>query len=196
VKAIRSIRYRCCYCAIQDLKGRSIVIAGDELTVHLPNLRRYARVLIRNRDLADDLVQDTLERTLRYAASFESDTDLRAWLFTIMHSQYANSFRRRSAHAIHIPIDDESLAYEALTISHSSSSRLELRDMDCALQSLPQEQRDVVVMVGIETMSYADTAQSLNIPVGTVMSRLARGRQRLRRSMLGIGQNPALQMAS
>jgi RNA polymerase sigma-70 factor, ECF subfamily len=157
----------------------------DELMDHVPRLRRYARALIHNQELADDLVQDTLERALARIALFEAGTDLRAWLFTIMHNVYANQVRRAAARASHVSFDDDSIAESEFAVPAGQIRSLEVRDLDFALQRLPAEQREVVLLVGLEEMSYTDVALTLGIPVGTVMSRLSRGRERLRNLMAG-----------
>jgi RNA polymerase sigma-70 factor (ECF subfamily) len=158
----------------------------DELMDHIPRLRRYARALIRNRELADDLVQDTLERALERIGLFQAGTDLRAWLFTIMHNVFANQMRRASARAAHVSFDDDSIAESEFAVPARQTRSLEVRDLDYALQRLPAEQREVVLLVGLEEMSYTDVALTLGIPVGTVMSRLSRGRERLRNLMAGV----------
>jgi RNA polymerase sigma-70 factor (ECF subfamily) len=157
----------------------------DELMEHVPRLRRYARALIHNQDLADDLVQDTLERALSRSTLFEPGTDLRAWLFTIMHNIFANQARKASMRGVHVMLDDDSIVESELAVEAAETRSLEIRDLDYALQRLPAEQRAVVLLVGLEEMSYADVALTLDIPIGTVMSRLSRGRERLRTIMAG-----------
>ncbi|TAM01782.1 MAG: sigma-70 family RNA polymerase sigma factor [Paraburkholderia sp.] len=157
----------------------------DELIEHVPRLRRYARALINNRELADDLVQDTLERALGRTGLFRTGTDLRAWLFTIMHNIFVNQVRKSSARGMHVSVDDESVPEAEYAVPSSQPGTLEVRDLDYALQRLPDEQREVVLLVGLEEMSYADVALALDIPIGTVMSRLSRGRERLRALMAG-----------
>jgi RNA polymerase sigma-70 factor, ECF subfamily len=157
----------------------------DELIEHVPRLRRYARALINNRELADDLVQDTLERALGRTELFRSGTDLRAWLFTIMHNIFVNQVRKSSARGVHVSVDDDGIPETEYAVPASQSGTLEVRDLDFALQRLPADQREVVLLVGLEEMSYADVALALDIPVGTVMSRLSRGRERLRALMAG-----------
>ncbi len=166
----------------------------DELMEHVPRLRRYARALINNRELADDLVQDTLERALGRSALFRAGTDLRAWLFTIMHNLFANQARKASTRAVHVPVDDAGLAADELAVPSTQSHALEMRDLDYALQRLPAEQREVVLLVGLEEMSYAEVALALDIPLGTVMSRLSRGRERLRALMAGAQPGTKLQV--
>jgi RNA polymerase sigma-70 factor (ECF subfamily) len=157
----------------------------NELMDHVPRLRRYARALISNRDLADDLVQDTLERALTRTKMFQAGTDLRAWLFTIMHNVFVNQVRKSSTRAVHVSVDDESIVESEFAVSGEQTRSLVVRDLDYALQRLPADQREVVLLVGLEEMSYAEVAIALDIPVGTVMSRLSRGRERLRALMAG-----------
>jgi len=162
----------------------------DELMEHVPRLRRYARALINNRDLADDLVQDTLERALRHTEKFQTGTDLRAWLFTIMHNVFANQARRAGVKAVHVSVDDENISEREFAVPGTQTQSLEMRD----LERLPLDQRQVVLLVGLEEMSYADVAQALEIPIGTVMSRLSRGRERLRALMAGAQPGAKLQV--
>ena len=156
-----------------------------ELLQHLPRLRRYARALIHNQERADDLVQDTVERALSKLSHFQIGTDMRAWLFTIMHNVFANEVRKPSFRSVHLSADDDLAEMEDITVSGNQFSSLEVRDLDYALQRLPVEQRQVVLLVGLDDMSYADVALTLGIPIGTVMSRLSRGRERLRALMAG-----------
>jgi RNA polymerase sigma-70 factor (ECF subfamily) len=166
----------------------------DELMDHVPRLRRYARNLIYNRDLADDLVQDTLERALSRTERFQAGTDLRAWLFTIMHNLFVNHMRQVSRWAAHVSVGNDSVSENEFEVRASLTRTLEVRDLDYALQRLPAEQRVVVLLVGLEEMSYADVALALEIPIGTVMSRLSRGRKRLRALMTGAQPDAKLQV--
>lgn len=166
----------------------------NELMDHVPRLRRYARALINNRDLADDLVQDTLERALGRTERFQAGTDLRAWLFTIMHNVFVNQTRKASMRATHLSVDDDEVPESEFAVQASPTRTLEVRDLDYALQRLPAEQREVVLLVGLEEMSYAEVALALDIPIGTVMSRLSRGRERLRALMAGAQPGAKLQV--
>lgn len=157
----------------------------DELMEHIPRLRRYALALIHNRELADDLVQDTLERALGRLHQFEAGTDLRAWLFTVMHNVFASQTRRAASRAHYVEADEQQLGQAEFAVPGGQLRSLEMRDLDYALQRLPAEQREVVLLVGLEEMSYADVALTLGVPIGTVMSRLSRGRERLRNLMAG-----------
>jgi RNA polymerase sigma-70 factor, ECF subfamily len=155
----------------------------DEMLSHVPRLRRYARALLSNRERADDLVQDTLERALRHASQFRANTDLRAWLMTIMHNIFVNDVVRAANTKVHIAMDDASIVDDHLSVDGHHAARLEMRDLDSALQQLPAEQREIVLLIGLEDMSYAQIAQTLNVPIGTVMSRLSRARSKLRQLM-------------
>ncbi|MFH1603504.1 MAG: sigma-70 family RNA polymerase sigma factor [Pseudomonadota bacterium] len=149
-----------------------------EIAAHVPRLRRYARALVGDSHRADDLVQDTLERSLTKFHLWRRGSDLRAWLFTIMHNVFVNQLKARRESSL----DDTAAA--ALQCAPQSDP-LEMRDLDAALRRLPAEQREVLLLVGLEQMSYAETGKALGIPIGTVMSRLSRGRERLRILMSG-----------
>ena len=149
-----------------------------EIVAHIPRLRRYARALAGDSHRADDLVQDTLERALAKFHLWRRGSDLRAWLFTIMHNVFINQLKARRELAL-----DDAVA-DGLQ-SAPQSDPLELRDLDAALRQLPVEQREVLLLVGLEQLSYTEVSKALSIPVGTVMSRLSRGRERLRALMSG-----------
>jgi RNA polymerase sigma-70 factor (ECF subfamily) len=157
-----------------------MVNIGDDMLCHLPCLRRYARSLVGNRDHADDLVQDTLERGLRYASRFRPDSDLKAWLLTIMHNVFVNGVSRSARAGYPIPVDEKCVAEFGLTVEPTQASLLEVRDLGRSLLQLPPEQREILLMVGLEEMSYVQVAEALKLPLGTVMSRLSRGRGKLR----------------
>ena len=142
----------------------------------IPRLRRYARALTRNRDRADDLVQDTLGRALIKEEFWQPGTNLRAWLFTIMHNQNVNNVRRVVRESGALDIEGISVALPATTDPTASRQMFEL---ERALAQLPLEQRQVILLVGLEGMSYQDAAGILVLPVGTVRSRLSRGRDAL-----------------
>lgn len=142
----------------------------------IPRLRRYARALTGDRSAADDLVQDTLERALSRFHLWRQGSDLRAWLFTIMHNIFVNQARSRSRRQ-HEALEGDPDA-EALRVR--DPEWLELRDLASALARVPDEQRAVLLLVGLEQFTYGEAARILDIPIGTVMSRLSRGRERLR----------------
>ena len=154
-----------------------------DITSHIPRLRRYARALTGDSSAADDLVQDTLERAWRRLALWRTGSDLRAWLFTIMHNIFVNQLRsnpRKLAQALELPGSELSLATP-------QEDRLILRDLNKALANLPHDQREVLLLIGLEQMTYEEAAEVLAVPLGTVMSRLSRGREQLRVIMSGTG---------
>ena len=153
---------------------------GPLLEKEIPRLRRYARALTRDATRADDLVQSCLVRALAKSHLWQPGTDLRAWLFTILHNQHVNDVRRSVREGISIPVEDVS---SLLTVQSTQGSSLQLRDLDRALAVLPEEQRQVLLLVGLEGMRYEEVAVVLDVPVGTVRSRLSRGRDMLRRLM-------------
>ena len=156
-----------------------------QVTVVIPRLRRYARALTGDAALADDLVQDTLERAINKRHLWRQGSDLRAWMFTIMHNVFINQLRARAAHAT-VALDGD---ISDMPDRASPLDMLAVRDIDAAIRRLPVEQREVLLLVALEQLSYGDTALALGIPVGTVMSRLFRARERMR-LMLG-GEAPA-----
>ena len=144
----------------------------------IPSLRRYAWALLRSGQDADDLVHDTLVRAMDNLHRRRADADLRAWLFTIMHNLFISQLRRLKARRESAGMDD--IPDAALALQAVQEDRLHWRDLIRGLDSLADEQRVVILLVSVEDLSYADVAQVLGIPVGTVMSRLSRGRERLR----------------
>jgi RNA polymerase sigma-70 factor (ECF subfamily) len=144
----------------------------------IPGLRRYARALIR-RDVsaADDLVQDTLTRGLLKQHLWVEGTSLRAWLFTIMHNQYVNIVRRAVREGAVVVVSETE---PSLTCVPSQEKVLELRDLNRALGQISGEQRAVILLVGLEGLPYDEVAEIIGVPVGTVRSRLSRGREALR----------------
>ena len=153
----------------------------------IPRLRRYARALTRAADRADDLVQDTLVRALAKGHLWQPGTDIRAWLFTIMHNQYVNTVRRQTRETATVDVEQVS---STLVANTDPTSSWQLRELDRALARLPDDQREVVLLVGLEGVAYDSAAQILGVPIGTVRSRLSRGRDALRR-LLGLPEKAA-----
>jgi len=149
---------------------------------HIAALRRYARALLGDRIEAEDLVQDCLARALSRAHLWRPGSDLRAWLFTILHNIHVNNVRSR-----HIQVAADETAFvrirRGLSAPPDQDTRLELRDLARALDRIPDEQRQVLLLVGMEGMSYEEAARVVGVPIGTIMSRVARGREALRRHM-------------
>src|SRR5258705_10266446 len=150
------------------------------LEAEIPRLRRYARALTRDMSRADDLVQSCLTRALAKRHLWQAGTDLRAWLFTILHNQHVNDVRRSVREGVNVPVEDMA---PVLTVQPNAVAVLQLRDLEAAMARLPQEQRQVILLVGLEGMRYEEVAEILGVPVGTVRSRLSRGRDQLRRLM-------------
>jgi len=151
----------------------------DNLIVpYIQKLRRYARELVGDRDGGDDIVQDTLERAVRNFHLWKPG-DLRAWLFSIMHNVFVNQLKARKI-APEVEIDENMLAAPIPTVTS-----VDVIDLQRALLTLAPEQREVVLLVALEDMTYADVSGALGIPIGTVMSRLSRGREKLRKLMSG-----------
>jgi RNA polymerase sigma-70 factor (ECF subfamily) len=148
----------------------------DLLPQHVPALRRYARALVGDVQMADDLVQDCLERALSRAHLWRRPGNLRAWLFTIMHNLHANDRRRAASRPRAASIDDVMEPGRPASQIESMAAR----EMLTALRHLSLEHRQVLLLVALEGMSYAEIAGVLGVPIGTVMSRLSRARERLR----------------
>lgn len=148
---------------------------GEAIAAEIPRLRRYARALLGDRAAADDLVQDCLERALARAEGWREGDSPRNWLFTILHNLHVDNVRRSGRRPRHVAL--EAADREPDGASDDPSVAM---DIGAALQRLSDEQRQAVLMVGLEGLSYAQTAEVLGVPIGTVMSRLARGRERLR----------------
>ena len=146
------------------------------LEVEIPRLRRYARALTRDVSRADDLVQSCLTRGVAKQHLWEPGTNLRAWLFTIMHNQHVNDVRRGMRDGNNLELTEAT----QLTVESNAIPTLELRDLETAIGKLPPEQRQVILLVGLEGMAYEEVAKVLKVPVGTVRSRLSRGRDQLR----------------
>jgi RNA polymerase sigma-70 factor, ECF subfamily len=149
------------------------------LEAQIPRLRRYARALTRDFSRADDLVQNCLTRAVAKQHLWQYGTDLRAWLFTILHHQHVNDVRRSIREGSHVVLEE----LPELTAQPNAIAVLQLRDLEAALGQLQPEQRQAILLVGLEDMSYDEVANVLNVPVGTVRSRLSRGRDQLRRLM-------------
>jgi len=155
---------------------------GESVERHIPDLRRYARALLRDQNDADELVQECLERALARRHFWHGIRDLRAYLFTILHNAYVDLLSSRRRAGISVDLDQ---VVTRLARPAPQPVSLELRDLSRALDALPAEQKEIVLLIGLEGMSYQQAAEVLEIPLGTVMSRLSRGREALRRMMEG-----------
>jgi RNA polymerase sigma-70 factor (ECF subfamily) len=174
--------------------GEGIDHEPNQGTVAQSGMRRYidaveqrprfgridARALTRDVSRADDLVQNCLTRAVAKQHLRQPGTDLRAWLFTILHNQNVNEVRRSVREGVSVAVEEMG---PVLTVQSNAIATLELRDLERAIDRLPQEQRQVILLVGLEAMRYEEVAALLGVPVGTVRSRLSRGRDQLRRLM-------------
>ncbi|MGC4025253.1 MAG: RNA polymerase sigma factor [Mesorhizobium sp.] len=149
------------------------------ILAEIPRLRRYARALLRGRESSDDLVQDTLERALTRMENWQTGDSPRRWLFTIMHHLFIDQTRRRNRRGedAMLSLDDG----EALGQRAHQQETAEAGEMLDILSALSPDRRAAIVLVGVEGFSYAEAAAMLGVPAGTVMSRVARGREEMRR---------------
>ena len=152
-----------------------------EMEACIPALRRYASALLRDRQEVDDLVHDCLLRALERLHTRHEDGEVRAWLFAIMHNLFVSRARRAKLRGTAHPLDavDEAVVGQRAT----QDDYLHGRDLMRALDALPEEQRSVLLLVAVEDLSYAEVAHVVGVPVGTVMSRLSRAREKLRRGL-------------
>ncbi|PIW29781.1 MAG: RNA polymerase subunit sigma-24 [Rhodospirillales bacterium CG15_BIG_FIL_POST_REV_8_21_14_020_66_15] len=151
----------------------------QEIEAQIPHLRRYARSLEPAPDRADDLMQDCLERGMSRIDRFEAGTDIRSWLFAIMHNLFIDSMRRRRRRGHHVPVE------EWLEETHQPPDQIDhlrLQDLDRALADLKPRDRWILHLVVFEGKRYQDVARELDIAVGTVKSGLSRARRRLTRA--------------
>jgi RNA polymerase sigma-70 factor (ECF subfamily) len=152
-----------------------------DIVACIPSLRRYARGLTSDRDSADDLVQDTLERAWSRFSMWQRRSEVRAWMFGIMHNQFIDRLRSHRSR----PEDSAGDDMPDLPQRPMQTDALEVRDLDRLLQRLPPEHREILLLIGVEELSYQEVATAIGVPIGTVMSRLSRARERLREDMQG-----------
>ncbi len=158
------------------------------LEPQIPGLRRYAWALLRDNEAADDLVQDTLEKAIRYWSQRHREGELRAWLFAIQRNLYIDTLRRRKGRGTQVGVE----ALDSVPASgEAPDGHVGMRDLLAGLDALSEEHRSVLLLVGVEDFSYEQAARVLDVPLGTVMSRLSRARKHLREFMEG-GRIPTL----
>ena len=153
----------------------------ERLIAEIPALRRYGRVLCRDREAAEDLVQDSVERALRHRHMWRRPGNFRAWLFRIMHNVHANDVRWRARRPQAVAFEDGHGGAEAPT----QELRAEVGQALAAFDQLGDDHRQLLVLIGIEGFSYREAARILSLPEGTVMSRMSRARERLLDVMAG-----------
>ena len=162
---------------IQGMNGKSE--EPFDVEPHLGVLRRYALVLTRDADEAEDLVQEALLRAIAAAATWQSERGLRPWLLAIVHNVHVSRRRRRQVEAAATDV----IPAESDVAPPAQVARVELAQTVAALMSLPEDQREVLTLVAVDGLSYKDAAEILDLPLGTLMSRLARARDALRRAV-------------
>ena len=148
----------------------SDTLPDPELIAALPRLRRYARVLTGDINRADDLVQDTLARAWAKRKLWQAGSDLRAWLFTIMHNVHINQFstRQREFSEVSLDADDSSMVAWDIPVRATQSDAVELAELFVQIGRLPDEQREVLLLAAVEELRYQDIAQVLGVPIGTI----------------------------
>jgi len=161
----------------------------SRLTAEIPYLRRFARGLAGDFALADDLVQDCLERALAKEHLYDPARQLRAWLYAILRNIYVSGLRRKSRAGVIKGVDD--LAPEEEAVAGEQEDHAAIRSISEALDRLPDLHREVILLVALEDMSYREVAEITGVPVGTVMSRLSRARSALK-AMLDLNERPGL----
>jgi RNA polymerase sigma-70 factor (ECF subfamily) len=149
----------------------------------IPGLRRYARSFVRDRSSVDDLVQDCLERAISRWHQRRADKDLRGWLFTILHNLAINRIRQQKRRGLHVAMQD--VNPEVFGYTPAPDESLQHDEFMRAFEALPEAQRSVLLLISVESLSYAEASRVLDVPIGTVMSRLARGREQLRVALEG-----------
>lgn len=159
---------------------------GQQLIDLLPNMRRFAISLCRSRDVADDLVQTTCAKALANRDSFQIGTRMDVWLFRILRNTWIDRLRRSKTEGVTTDIDD---AYHLVGHdgARETENRLVLKETAKLIATLPEDQREVLMLVCVEELSYREAADILDVPIGTVMSRLARARKKIN-DQLGIEQ--------
>lgn len=160
----------------------------NDLEGEIPHLRRYARSLTKERDSADDLVQSCLERAISRSSQYQSGTNRRAWLFKIMYNLFISE-RRSQARVVRL--QDSLDPDRHISVAASQHHSVELAQAAEALERLPAEQREVLLLVALEGMSYEEVAEIMEIPIGTVRSRLSRARETMRENFTVEGKTRA-----
>jgi RNA polymerase sigma-70 factor (ECF subfamily) len=160
-------------------------VSAAEIAAEAGRLRRYAAALTQSRADADDLVQDCLEKALEHRTDVRERARLFPWMLAILHNLHSGALRRRRRRGHDLPVEDFA---DTLALSAPPGERTAWRDFARAVGGLPEEQRQVLLLNALEGLSYREVADALDVPVGTVMSRLARARERLRVALEGGGQ--------
>lgn len=156
----------------------SATFTADELNNVLPALRRFALSLTRDPESADDLVQDSVERALRKAHYYEPGTNFRSWIFTLCRRLFLNDVRKQKTRGVSVDLDDSPQG--ALSSPASQEKIHECREVLERFETLPVRDREIISLIAVDGMKYAEAARQLKTPVGTIRSRLSRARMRLK----------------
>lgn len=157
----------------------------NQLIAEIPHLRRFARSLCGDASLADDLVQDCIERALKKSHLYDVNKPLRAWLYTVLRNIHVSNWRSNAKHKNAKNIDDLHEGEGATRADQEDNFSTSL--ITEALDKLPVQQREVLVLIGLEEVSYKDAAEIIGVPIGTIMSRLSRARSTLQNILEGRG---------
>ncbi|WP_299141265.1 RNA polymerase sigma factor [uncultured Tateyamaria sp.] len=163
----------------------------DELVTHIGPMRAFAISLTRNASLADDMVQDALVKAWSNIDSFQAGTNMRAWLFTILRNTYYSHHRKRRREVE----DVEGALSEKLAQKPDHDGRLQMRDFAAAFEELPEDQREALVLVGAGGFSYEEAAQTCGVAVGTIKSRVNRGRAKLV-ELMGVSDDEPMEVTA
>ena len=166
---------------------------NEALIAHLPALRRYAAALSGSVAMGDDLVQDCLERALRQSAQLRDPKRIAGWLRSILRNLFMDELRRRRSRGVEEDVD---ALTDDFALSVPATDRSEFREFAAAMETLGAEHREILLLVGLEGLSYREIADELRIPIGTAMSRLARARARLRHALENGGRPVEAEIAS
>jgi len=164
----------------------------DEIIPHLDAMYNFALRLTSDPNDAEDLVQDTIVKAFRFFSSYEKGTNAKAWLFRILKNSYINSYRKNSKKPSQVDYDEVATFYETIRAERTDTSDLEDRmfrdliddDISNALDELPEDFRTVVLLCDIEDFTYEEIANMLDVPIGTIRSRLHRGRNLLKSQLM------------
>lgn len=166
----------------------SIASRKSAIANEVPGLLRYARALLRDKQQAEDLVHDCIVRALANLSGWREGENPRKWLFAIMHNIHVDQIRAQSRRPALMPLEDWNESH----LATPETSAVLGHEIERAIAALPLEQRQCVLLVGLEGLSYAAAAEVLGVPVGTIMSRLSRGRENLRHRLDPTFERPSL----
>jgi|SRR5699024_10381017 len=169
----------------------------EEIVPHLDAMYNFALRLTSDPNDAEDLVQDTIVKAYRFFSSYEKGTNAKAWLFRILKNSYINNYRKRSKQPSQVDYDEIATFYETIRSDRTDTTDLESQmfrqlvddDISNALEKLPEDFRTVVLLCDVESFTYEEISNMLDVPIGTIRSRLHRGRNLLKAELLDYAEN-------